>query len=117
MILYHRTTEKAARAIRQHGFRDATGLYMTGRLSSGVWFSDTPLDYGEGAKGPVLLRVILPITRPELRRYEWQEMSGEKPYREFQIPASFVNARRRSIQVIHDWRAESEYRPRFSAAA
>jgi hypothetical protein len=66
VAFYHRTTEAAAAAIRQDGFRDATACYNMADEAgepfylTGVWLSDTPLDENEGACGPVLLRIELP---------------------------------------------------------
>ena len=101
MILYHRTSRRAARAILRSGFRDAHGFYGVGQLSSGVWFSDRPLDMNEGAIGDTLLRVILPKgMAKKLRRYEWVEVG--KPYREWQVPAVLVNASRTLLKIIPD---------------
>jgi hypothetical protein len=98
MILYHRTNREAARNILRNGFRDTSGFYMTTKLTKGVWFSEQPLDVNEGAKGATLFRIRLRISRRELDRYEWVE--EEKPYREWQIPAALVNARRTSLQIM-----------------
>src|SRR4051812_5952858 len=99
MILFHRTSQAAARRILRSGFRDAAGFYMTTRLTRGVWFSDRPLDASEGAgrcpRTDVLLRIVLPIGQGKLRKHEWIEAG--KPYREWQLPAALVNARRRSL--------------------
>jgi hypothetical protein len=55
MILYHRTNTAAAQSILRHGFRDGRGTYMTAQEWSGVWVSNIPLDWNEGAKGDILL--------------------------------------------------------------
>ena len=91
VILYHRTTKDAAHSIRENGFRDATGAYLTKHTYTGVWFADVPLDENEGADGSVLLEVDLNVTDKEVSEYEWVEQG--KPYREWLIPAEFVNAR------------------------
>jgi len=98
VILYHRTTADGARAILSGGFRDATGYYLSRVETAGVWFSDRPIDANEGAKGKVLLRIVLPIGKRELRQYEWIEAG--KPYREWQLPASLVNKHRLPLVVI-----------------
>ena len=98
MIHYHRTTADGARAILSGGFRDATGYYLSRVETAGVWFSDRPIDADKGIKGKVLLRVVLPIGKCELRQYEWIEVG--KPYREWQLPASLVNKHRLALVVI-----------------
>ena len=60
---------------------------MTGIMHKGVWLSDRPLSFFEGAKGDGLLS--LTITDDVLAQYEWIE--EEKPYREFLFPAKIVN--------------------------
>jgi hypothetical protein len=104
VILYHRTTPRAAQAILRSGFREASGHYMATLLTCGVWFSDRPLDMNEGAgrdpRSDVLLRLVLPIGQGTLRRYEWIEAG--KPYREWQLPASLVNPHRRRLKVVRD---------------
>ena len=84
MILFHRTSTRAARAILVRGFRDATSRYMATRCTSGVWVSDRPLDVDEGTFGDTLLRLVLRITPPELRFHGWVEHG--KGYREWQLP-------------------------------
>ena len=98
MILYHRTTADGAHAILSGGFRDATGYYLSRVETAGVWLSDRPIDANEGAKGKVLLRVVLPIDKRELRQYEW--IKAGKSYREWQLPASLVNKHRLALVVI-----------------
>ncbi len=89
--LYHRTTAAGAQAILADGFRDGTGTYLTDREWSGVWLSNNPLDENEGTKGPVLLEVSVKATHREMAQFEWIEEG--KPYREWLIPATFLNSR------------------------
>lgn len=91
MKLYHRTTKEAADAILQDGFKDGTGGYLTTNIYSGIWLSDVPLDENEGACGDVLLQVTVEASEHELADYEWVE--ERKPYREWLVPASFLNPR------------------------
>jgi hypothetical protein len=49
MRVFHRTA--SPEAILASGFQDATGRYMTDREWTGVWLSDRPLNFDEGAKG------------------------------------------------------------------
>ena len=60
---------------------------MTGIMHKGVWLSDRPLDFGQGAKGKAVF--LLEISDEVLAEYEWVE--DGKPYREFLIPAEIVN--------------------------
>jgi len=95
-ILYHVTTEEAARSILRDGFTDGRGTYMTTREHTGVWLSDRPLDINEGAYGDAILEVEIP---PEaVLDYEWVEEG--KPYREFLVPARVVNAY--SVRPVSD---------------
>ena len=86
MILWHRTTAAQAESI----LRDGHGRYMTDREFSGVWFSDRPLDSNEVAWGNALLRVEIAGTESKISDFEWIEKG--KAYREWLIPAAFVNA-------------------------
>jgi hypothetical protein len=91
MILYHVTNDEAASAIMRVGFRDGSGSYLTDGMHTGVWLSDRPLDASEGADGDVVLRVELACTEVDLAPYEWVEQG--KPYREWLVPAAFINMR------------------------
>lgn len=85
MKLFHRTP--FAESILKNGFRDGEGTYMTGVMHCGVWLSDRPLDFGQGAKGEDLF--LLDIPEDEMSPFEWIE--DGKPYREFLVPAEIVN--------------------------
>jgi len=85
MQVFHRTP--FGPSILDDGFRDGEGTYMTGATHKGVWVSDRPLDFGQGAKGDDLLTLDIPAE--VLEPFEWIE--EEKPYREFLIPAKVVN--------------------------
>ena len=85
MKCFNRTPH--ADKILTDGFRDGEGTYMTRTIHKGVWFSDCPLDFGQGAKGDTLLSLEIPSD--VLPEHEWIEVG--KPYREFLIPAEIVN--------------------------
>jgi len=89
VTLFHRTTAVAAKQIFAAGFRDGVGYYMTSKLWQGVWLSDRPLDYNSGAKGNVLLCVLLHTSEDWIARWEWIEEG--KSHREWLIPARTVN--------------------------
>lgn len=91
MRLFHSTTAVAAASILTVGFRDTTFTYLTGRLWTGVWLSDRPLDGNEGAAIGALLAVDLDLADDELAEFEWVE--DGKPYREWLVPAEVINRR------------------------
>ena len=86
MRCFHRTPY--SESILENGFRDGEGTYMTRIMHKGVWLSDRPLSFFEGAKGVGLLSLEIPDD--VLAEYEWVE--DEKPYREFLIPSEIVNS-------------------------
>jgi hypothetical protein len=94
--VYHRTFH--ATEIMRDGFKDGIGSYLTDRMWEGVWFSDEPLDFNEGAKGDTLLRLDIPSKLFE--KYEWVEEN--KGYREALIPSVEINKYARSIKVVND---------------
>jgi hypothetical protein len=94
MRLYHRTDH--AQAIRDGGFVDGEGYYLTAHVHCGVWVSDQPLDGNEGAFGDVLeIEVPEEVAVP----FEWVE--DGKGYREFLMPASILNTYDIAA-VVHD---------------
>jgi hypothetical protein len=86
MKCFHKTP--FPESILKNGFRDGEGTYMTGFMHKGVWLSDRPLKFGQGAKGDDLF--LLEIPDNVLAEFEWVEEG--KPYREFLIPAEIVNS-------------------------
>jgi hypothetical protein len=84
--VFHRTP--FAEQISEVGFRDATGNYLTSNQYTGVWVSDIALDINEGASGDGLFVVEIP--EAVLTPYEWIEEG--KPYREWLVPATLLNA-------------------------
>jgi hypothetical protein len=95
---FHQTTRAAADAIMSQGFCDGVGTYGTDREWRGVWISDMPLDSNEGACGETLLQISLNATTAELDWWEWVEEG--KGYREWLIPAEFLNSRISYIGVV-----------------
>jgi hypothetical protein len=84
MIVFHRTTEVAARAILAEGFRDARGSYGLPIVLQGVFVSDRPVDCNEGAKGDALLSIELAASENELVDFEIVE--DGKTWREWIVP-------------------------------
>ena len=83
--LYHRTDR--ADLILRDGFRDGRAPSFPRLL--GVWLSNRPLDVNEGPKGDELLAVD--VDESSINEYEVIEEG--KPYREWCVPASLLNAR------------------------
>ena len=100
MILYHKTVEDAAKAILRDGFRDGSGYYLTGAPHKGVWLSDSPLDINAGGLGgESLLECTFDGSKAEIAELEWIEEG--KGYREWLIPAAFVNSRM-TIRIVEE---------------
>lgn len=95
--LYHRTG--AAAEILEKGFRDGEGNYLTMNIYRGVWLSNVPLDENEGAQGDALLEVKVTASFAELAAFEWIEEG--KPYREWLVPAAWLN-KRSAIRLLTD---------------
>ena len=89
MVLYHSTNLENAQAILKEGFKNHTGSYLTQSLHTGVWLSNVPLDENEGAHGETVLEVTFNLPDASLDSFEWIEEG--KPYREWLVPAAFVN--------------------------
>jgi hypothetical protein len=106
MILWHRTSADRAESILREGFRDGHGGYMTDREFRGVWLSDQPLDSNDGAWGDTLLRVMLGCTEDEISDFEWIEEG--KAYREWLIPALFVNRLAEVSLTEREWPTNPE---------
>jgi hypothetical protein len=98
MIFYHRTYRPRARAILRNGWRDGSGHYGMPLWLTGVWLSAVPLDRDEGAIGDTVLRLVLPLNRRQLDRYEVVEEG--RPHREWLIPARVLNERGRRLVVV-----------------
>jgi hypothetical protein len=111
IILYHRTNEAAAAAILRQGFIDHEGRYMvaTSEPFRGVWLSNIPLDANEGAKGDVLLEVLLNVTEKSIAKYEWVQESWT--YREWLMPAAIIN--RHAIRRISEEEEDAMIDPRY----
>ena len=89
--LYHRTTPDAAVAILAYGFSDDLGVSVNNRRLPGVWVSDKPHAPPEDLPEEVtLLAVDFEGDLDELKGSEW---AVPEAYREWLLPAAFVNAR------------------------
>lgn len=94
MLLYHSTTPDDAAAIQQHGFTDP--------LDVGVRFSSVPLVPDDDPEACAILAVELAGQDPDsLARFEWADPDHRAPYREWLIPAPFVNERAVIVDVGH----------------
>ena len=97
MILFHTTFSELAEVILQRGFFDKNDFYGTDSFHSGVLLSDIPLDQSEGVWGDAVLELCFSGSASALERYRW--MAECKLYRQWLIPAKFVNSRM-TVQVI-----------------
>lgn len=84
MKLYHLTPE--GEEILKNGFTDSDGFFMNNTLFKGVWFSDTPVKISSTTIGEALLMIEI----PEEAVSEFELADGDKPYREFLVPAEVV---------------------------
>jgi hypothetical protein len=91
-------------AVREGGFRDAEGGYLTTGLHRGVWISDRPLDVNDGAEGDEIL--VLEAPESVIGPFEWVEEG--KPYREFLVPAAVLNEAAEIVDAVLDWVPEDD---------
>lgn len=102
MTMYHRTTQEAANIIIHEGLRDGCGFYfmVLEEPLEGVFLSDIPVDFGEGAKADVLLEVKLDLLESEIADGEIVEDTGGLfKTREWCIPADLIN-RNAKVRLI-----------------
>jgi hypothetical protein len=89
--LYHSTPAGNVPSIRQDGFRDARGNYLTTSIHQGVWLASRPMDWQDAGFDERDVMSVLEVEIPEnlVVPFEWTEEG--KPYREFLVPAELVN--------------------------
>ena len=117
--LFHRTEAEFATGILKEGFREdinngAKSLFPTMQAHRGVYLSDIPVNCQDGAKGDVLLEVLFDMSEIEMsHRFEFIPEPVDQddgttpvpmfaPYREFLVPAAFVNAHSKIRLVAED---------------
>ena len=93
MKLYHVTSRDRAKAILREGFSDNCDSYGTDRKWPGVWLSDRSLDSNDtgNVEADANLAVLVDCELDDLSKYEWVEEGCS--YREWLVPADFVNKR------------------------
>ena len=98
MRLYHSTPAGNVPSIRQGGFRDAEGNYLTTSMHRGVWLASRPMDWQDAGFDERAVMSVLEVEIPEelVEPFEWAEEG--KPYREFLVPEELVN--RSPIQSV-----------------
>lgn len=114
MHLYHISGECQARAILCSGFRDREVDCLMVQLR-GVWLTDDPIAAElsacwdtDGLEPHKCLRVTLSASEAELHEFEWNRDDAEEPpiigcnYREWLVPAEWLNAHTTSIDVVTD---------------
>ena len=103
MKLFHRTTAKNAKAILAKGFKDATGSFGTRDLYRGVWLTSEPIDVN--LIDVTLIEVTLDLDEDSLAAYE--RCDRGKWYREWLVPAAFVNANMK-LRIIAGRRVDNQ---------
>ena len=96
MRLYHSTSQEAASQILEAGFEDR--LYYG--IASGVFFSDRPLDAGDGvaASAEAVIVIECKLSADQLDGFE--VIVDDRPpeaYREWLIPAALANQMPREL--------------------
>ena len=95
--LYHRTNAAGAVAILAYGFKDDLGVSVDRRGLPGVWVSEKPHAPPKDLPDEgTLLAVDFNGDLDELQDNEWVV---PEPYREWLLPAVFLNARCR-VRVV-----------------
>ena len=84
MKLYHLSPE--GEEILKNGFTDSDGFFVDNTFFKGVWFSDSPIDMKSLSGGETQLMIEM----PEETVSEFELLKGEKPCREFLVPAEIV---------------------------
>jgi hypothetical protein len=95
LTLYHRTTAQAAKAIICGGFRDGRGRYGFDIELEGVWLSNVPLDGNDFGHLDRDTLLAVELDYAAIRDLEVVEETGDRHYREWLVPASLINARRK----------------------
>ena len=90
MVLYRVTSAAVAAAILARGFKDSTRRYGSQSAGKGVWLSDRPLLAYADIWSDTVLAVEFEGPEFELDQFEWVEEGNS--FREWFIPAAFVNA-------------------------
>lgn len=84
MKLYH--LSPAGEEILKNGFTDSDGFFMKNTFFAGVWFSDSPVDTSLLSGGETQLMIDV----PEEAFTEYELLEGDKPCREFLVPAEVL---------------------------
>jgi hypothetical protein len=102
MRLYHVTDRDSAQGILERGFEDSEVIHDDAELQIGVWVADRCLS-GEDDVGPRLgpvPDVALAVDLPAREVEPYERRDGEKPYREFCVPARILN--RHDVAMMRD---------------
>ena len=95
--LFHATSTHVANLILADGFRDGQGNFGlvdeqdVPAALSGVFLSDRPLDANEGVWPPPDVVLAVEFDTPLSSLGEWELLEPGKGYREWCIPAAFIN--------------------------
>lgn len=86
MKLYHTTSSERADTIKANGFRDGSPFYIRG-----VFLSDSPLGPNDGLAFDASHVFVIEVPEQVIEPYELVEEGQGKGYREWCVPAEFVN--------------------------
>ena len=100
MRFFHRTRQESAERILADGFMDHTDTYGCDSYLTGVWLSDVPLDCNDGTSGQALLLVDFDAAEDDLAEFE--VLGDRRDYREWVIPAAFINAKAKVRYATED---------------
>jgi hypothetical protein len=103
MKVYHITQAENAVKVLAGGFRDSTGMYLSGSVHKGVWVSDQLLVLLSGIRLDDMACFEIKVLEEWLIRPE--SMQKGKGYREFLVPAIELNNFPRRRLSDKEWRS------------
>lgn len=102
--IYHTTDAESAARIMRDGFQDPTDLWRSiQQLLPYPFFADRPIGKIDGAKGRVVIEIIIETTSEEM--WEQFDTKDGRDFREFLIPSARINACPRRIlteEEVHE---------------
>jgi hypothetical protein len=101
--VYHITQAENAVEVLAGGFRDGTGMYLSGSVHKGVWVSDQLLVLLSGIELEDMACFEIKVLEEWLIRHE--SIQKGKGYREFLVPAIELNNFPRRRLSDKEWRS------------
>ena len=103
MKVYHITQAENAVNVLAGGFRDSTGMYLSGSVHKGVWVSDQLLVLLSGIDLDDMACFEIKVLEEWLIRHE--SIQKGNGYREFLVPAIELNSFPRRRLSDKEWRS------------